>query len=184
MPSSPDTRWTKALTEHDEVLGHYLRTAREFDDDRWQRAPAAGRWSAAALTLHVADSYRFGRDAASGGPGMRMLAPRPVAFVSRHLVLPIMLALRRFPREAPAPAEVRPDATGALALPRDVLLARLERDATDALQALQQPHATRVTHAYFGSLSPHQALRLLTAHTRHHTIGLRDRLAAGGVALT
>lgn len=181
MPSSPDTRWTKALTEHDEVFGQFLHTARQFDDDQWQRAPAAGRWSAAALTLHVADSYRFGRDAASGGPGMRMVAPRPVAFVSRSLVLPVMLVLHRFPREAPAPVEVRPDVTAAQALPRNVLLARLERDAADALQALQQPHASGVTHAYFGSLSPYWALRLLTAHTRHHTTGLRERLMGGGV---
>lgn len=181
MSSSANVGWSEVLLEHDEVFGQFLHTARQFDDDRWQRAPAAGRWSAAALTLHVADSYRFGRDAASGGPGMRLLAPRPVAFVSRHLVLPIMLALKRFPREAPAPAEVRPDAIAAHAQPRDTLLARLERDAADALQALQQPHASRVRHAYFGSLSPYWALRLLTAHTRHHTTGLRERLTGGGV---
>jgi hypothetical protein len=32
-----------------------------------------------------------------------------------------------------------------------------------------------MVHAYFGRLSPLQTLRLLSAHTRHHTEGMRAR---------
>lgn len=171
-------RWRYALAEHEQVLGEYLLLARAFPEERWQREPSPGRWSAAALTLHVADAYRFGYDAASGGTGMRLRVPRVVAFISRNVVFPVMLWRKTFPREAPAPSEVRPDLALAPTLTRKELIERLVHEASRAITALQQPHATRVTHAYFGSLSPHQALRLLTAHTRHHTIGLRDRLGA------
>ena len=170
-------RWRFALTEHEQVLGEYLLLARTFPEERWQREPSPGRWSAAALTLHVADAYRFGYDAASGGAGMRLRVPRLVAFLSRTMIFPVMLWRKTFPREAPAPREVRPDLALAHTLTRDDLIDRLVHDASRAMIALQQPHATRVTHAYFGSLSPYQALRLLSAHTRHHAMGLRERMA-------
>lgn len=168
-------RWGRAIAEHDEVLGEYLRVARTFSEGAWQRPPAPDRWSAAALTLHVADAYRYGENAAAGGPGMRLRAPGWAAFASRTVIFPVMLFLKRFPREAPAPSEVRPDLALAHTLSKVALLDRLEDSAARALIALKHPEATRVMHAYFGSLSPYQALRLLTAHTRHHTNGLRAR---------
>ena len=172
MPS----RWIRALAEHEQVLEEYVQLARTFPAERWQREPAPQRWSAAALTLHVADAYRFGLEAANGGAGMRLRVPRAVAFVSRNVIFPVMLWRKRFPREAPAPSEVRPDLSLAHTLTQAALLDRLAVTAEQAIAALQAPQATRVTHAYFGSLSPYQALRLLSAHTRHHTSGLRDRL--------
>lgn len=171
-------RWRFALTEHEQVLDEYVRCARAFPGERWYREPAAGRWSAAALTLHVADAYRLGFEAASGGAGMRQRVPTIVAFLSRHLILPVMLWRKSFPREAPSPSEVRPDVCLAHALSQTDVVDRLESAAAQALAVLQQPHAARVTHAYFGSLAPYQGLRLLSAHTRHHTIGLRARLGA------
>ena len=171
-------RWSSALAEHEHVFSEYLRVARDFPADRWQRVPAPGRWSAAALTLHVADAYRYGHEAASGGPGMRLLAPPLAAWVSRTVIFPVMLWLKRFPREAPVPAEVRPDLSMAHTLTQDELVERLEREAGKAIATFQRPTATRVMHAYFGLLTPYQTLRLVTAHTRHHTNGLRDRLGA------
>jgi hypothetical protein len=171
-------RWRRAVKQHDTVLSEYLRVARDFPADLWHRVPAPGRWSAAALTLHVADAYRYGHEAASGGPGMRLLAPPLAAWVSRTVIFPVLLWLKRFPREAPAPTEVRPDLTLAHTLTQAELVERLEREAGKAIATFQRPTATRVMHAYFGSLTPYQTLRLVTAHTRHHTSGLRDRLGA------
>jgi hypothetical protein len=34
----------------------------------------------------------------------------------------------------------------------------------------------RVVHAYFGAIAPRRALRLLSAHTRHHARGLEAAL--------
>ena len=42
----------------------------------------------------------------------------------------------------------------------------------------QRP-APRVAHAYFGALTPHAALRLLSAHTRHHARALALPRAVG-----
>lgn len=109
---------------------------------------------------------------------MRLRAPTFVVFLSRTVILPVMLWRKRFPREAPAPSEVRPDLSRAHALTQVDLLEMLAAAADRAVTALRQPHASRVTHAYFGALSPYRALRLLTAHTRHHTGGLRERLSA------
>lgn len=171
-------RWQRALAEHEDVLVAYLRIARAFPADRWQRVPAPGRWSAAALTLHVADAYRYGHEAASGGPGMRLLVPPLAALASRAVIFPVMLWLKRFPREAPAPKEVRPDLVLAHTMPQAELVDQLEHEASKAIATFRLPTAARVMHAYFGSLTPYQTLRLVTAHTRHHTIGLRERLAA------
>lgn len=109
---------------------------------------------------------------------MRLRVPPLVAFVSRHTIFPLMLWRKRFPREAPAPSEVRPDLTLSLALAQSELIDRVCLTAEKAVAALQQPDASPVTHAYFGSLLPYRGLRMLSAHTRHHTIGLRARLGA------
>ncbi|WP_396222356.1 DinB family protein [Gemmatimonas sp.] len=171
-------RWQRALVEHDDVFDEYLHVARAFTADRWQRAPAPGRWSAAALTLHVADAYRYGHEAACGGPGMRLLVPPLAAFASRVVIFPVMRWLKRFPREAPAPNELRPDLTLVHTMTQAEVVDRLEHEAGKAIAAFQRPTAARVMHAYFGSLTPYQTLQLVTAHTRHHTIGLRERLTA------
>lgn len=128
------------------------------------------------MTLHVCQSYEMGVIAAHGGPSMRLVSPRPVALLSRRILLPILLATRRFPTEAPAPTEVRPDLALAAVMGRDEAIARFTAAALAAGDALSAPGAQPVTHAYFGTLPPRLALRLLSAHTRHHTGGLIERL--------
>lgn len=107
--------------------------------------------------------------------GMRLVVSPVVAWASRTLYLPWMLRTRRFPRNAPAPREVRPDADVARTMPRTALIQQLEDTANRAALALRSAREdARVTHAYFGALTPLVALRLLNAHTRHHT-GLPPR---------
>jgi len=92
------------------------------------------------------------------------------------MVLPVILATKRFPRGVAAPAEVLPDGAEARLLTKEDAAARLLSAARQAAEALSQAGAERtapfVTHAYFGSLTPHAALRLLSAHTQHHGRGL------------
>ena len=165
-------QWAQAFAEHEEVLEEFLTVCRRIDDGGWQRAPAPGKWSPAAVALHVCRAYELGRDAATGGSSMRLLVPRPVAWLSRTLVLPLLIALRRFPQGARAPAEVVPDAAEARRLVPEAAAARLRQVSDEAAVALhraarEQP-ALRVAHAYFGTLTPRGSLRLLSAHTRHH----------------
>lgn len=161
------------------VVAHFGARAAAFAPDRWHRRPAPGRWSAAELTLHVCESYAYGVAAASGSPGMRLRVPRVIAWVSRTVLLPRMLDAGRFPRGARAPEEVVPDAGAALALTPRAAALRLTRVAQEALDALraaaERTPSRRITHAYFGPLTPLLALRLLSAHTRHHAEGLAAR---------
>jgi hypothetical protein len=164
-----------AVREHDEVLAEFLRVVALVPPSRWHAEPAPGKWTAAALTVHISDSYAFGVRAASGGAGMKLRVPLTASFVARNVIFPLMLWRRRFPKDAPAPPEVRPDLADASRLKQADALARVAQNAADALAALRRPAATPVQHAVFGQLSPYQALRMLSAHTRHHTEGMRLR---------
>ena len=107
---------------------------------------------------------------------MRMLVAAPVAWFSRVVILPLLLASGRFPRGARAPREVVPDLAEAQSLSQTDAVARLEHIAREAASALRDAARRRpmptARHAYFGVLTPYTAFRLLSAHTRHHARGL------------
>jgi hypothetical protein len=88
--------------------------------------------------------------------------------VFRHTVLPRILATGHFPTGARAPRETRPSEI--VSRPADALTA-LSREA-DAFYRELTERAGRgkvsLTHAYFGPMSAHQSLKLVTVHTRHH----------------
>lgn len=169
-------RWADAADEHARAVEAFVDAMAQVPAIRWHTPRAAGKWSAAALALHVCQAYEFGRDAVRTGAAMRLKVPPPVAWISRVVVLPMLLARDRFPRGADAPPEVAPDLREAGRLGRDALAARLRGAAAAALEGLQRAArerpGLRVTHAYFGAMPPLQALRLLSAHTRHHARGL------------
>jgi hypothetical protein len=174
-----DDRWTAAAVEHDEAVRTFLDTLARVPPEAWQRPRAQGKWSPAALALHVCRAYEFGRDAAAAGAVMRLKVPTAAAWVSRVAVLPLLLALDRFPTGADAPGEVVPDLDEAARSTPAQLAARLEATAGEALTALRDRARTRpsfrCTHAYFGAMRPLTTVRLLSAHTRHHAKGLLGR---------
>lgn len=171
--------WDDALAEHATVLTAFVAAMEAVPRARWQMSPNATTWSAATLALHVVDSYAFGREAAFGRAAMRQRTPIPVAWFARTVLLPRLLAAERFPRGAQAPDEVVPDQHEASTLDQAAMRVRLERVAAEAVDALREAErsrpSVRITHAYFGPLRPLLALRLLSAHTRHHTKGMRQR---------
>ncbi|MBC7790853.1 MAG: DinB family protein, partial [Anaerolineae bacterium] len=162
-----ERRWTAALLEHETVVRAFLEECEAVAPADWQRAPAPGKWSPAAVSLHVCRAYELGRDAIGGGPGMRLLVPPAAAWFAGKLLLPFLLATKRFPRGANAPAEVVPDLAEARLLLQDVAAARLvdvSQQAAIALRhAADEYPAARVTHAFFGALNAHAALRMLSA---------------------
>jgi hypothetical protein len=171
--------WDDALAEHATVLTAFVAVMEAVPMARWHASPNATTWSAAALALHVADSYAFGREAAFGRAAMRRRTPAPVAWFARTVLLPRLLASKTFPRGARAPDEVVPDRQTAATLDQVAMRACLEQAAAEAVDALREAARSRprvrITHAYFGPLRPLLALRLLSAHTRHHTEGMRRR---------
>ncbi len=130
--------------------------------------------------LHICQSYEIGRDAVLEGRSMRLRVKPSTAWLWRVFLLPVILWTRRFPRGAKAPREVVPDAMESDGLTQDAAVARLTRVSAEAAIALRhaagQRPAPSMTHAYFGPLAPLTTMRLLNAHTRHHTQSL-GRLA-------
>ena len=155
-------RWARAIEEHHAAVADYIATAEGIDPGRWQLAPRPGKWSAAAVTLHVIRSYEFGSGRPGASTAMRLRVPPVVVWIAGHVLLPALLATGRFPRRAESPEEVRPDLAEAELLGQADAMGRLRAAAESALDALGnmrgRPDA-RVTHAYFGALSPTRALR-------------------------
>jgi len=172
-------RWAAALREHDEVVAGFVAAVVRLDVERWHQPMGPGRWSPAALTMHVIQSYELGRAAMEGGASMRVIVPRPVSWLARNIALPIFLARRTFPRGAEAPAEVRPDLEAAASLSQSAACAMLHAVSQASIDALHRADSVgpprRFVHAVFGPLEPLLTVRLVSAHTRHHGLALADR---------
>jgi hypothetical protein len=173
--------WTAAVAEHEREVANLIAALQRVDRAGWTHAPAPGKWSPAAVAVHICQAYQLGAAAAAGGTGMRLRVSPPVAWLSRTVLLPAMLATQRFPRGVPAPSEVRPDLAVAERLVPEAAVACIVRSADEAAAALrragrEQPNL-RITHAYFGPLTPRATLRLLSAHTRHHARALGGNAA-------
>jgi hypothetical protein len=172
-----EARWNSAVAAHEAAVRDFVAACERCSADDWQRS-ADGKWSTAAVALHICNAYEVARDAMTRGVGMRMRVSQRYAWFLRNFVLPIILATTRFPR-ARAPREVVPDENETKLLTRDAAMTRLTRvarEASDAFRnAASNESAPRMTHAYFGALDPYTAFRLITAHTRHHTRALARR---------
>lgn len=179
-----ERRWVAAIAEHDTVVREFLDECERCPSGDWQRAPGAGKWSTAAVALHICRAYELGQNAMAGGGSMRLRVSKPYAWLLRTLMLPVILATQRFPRGVRVPREVAPDLEEAKLLTQDAARARLKRVADEAAAAFRQAGRDRsapsMTHAYFGALTPYTALRMLSAHTRHHARALTGNVTRVG----
>jgi hypothetical protein len=173
-----ELRWNTAIAEHESAVREFLAVCERCAPGDWHRAPAPDEWSTAAVALHVCRAYELGRNTMSGGSGMRLRVSKTYAWFLRTLMLPVILATTRFPRGVRAPREVAPDLEEAKLLTPDAAATRLKRVANEAAAALREGGRDRsapaMTHAYFGPLTPYAALRMLSAHTRHHARALAE----------
>ncbi|MCU0635466.1 MAG: DinB family protein [Gemmatimonadaceae bacterium] len=167
---APSRAWARALAEHERAVDALAAELRSVPPRYWHRASRGGGWSPGLIADHVRRSYVLGLEATRGAPTMRLRVPPVTAWLSGKLMLPVLLALGRFPTGAESPEEVQPDHAVASRTAPDAAIATLRATAQEAAAALcaADPAQVRVTHAYFGSLSPRMALRLLSAHTQHH----------------
>ena len=106
-----DRAWTAAVREYDEVLADFITHVQRVQSDHWWLSTKSGKWSPAEEALHVVIAYEMGSGAVaapSGEGGMQMLVSPARAWLSRWLLLPLILMTKWFPRGAKAPAEVVP----------------------------------------------------------------------------
>jgi hypothetical protein len=158
-----------AMEEHRRVVGAYVARVKAVPDDQWT-LPMTGRtWSAAEETLHLIKAYEL----PLGDGRMRMKVKPFVSWILGTFYLRFLLWRKTFHTGARAPSEVRPDGEEAKSISKDELIVRLVRTAEDAAAALHDASEKRpdfrLVHAYFGKLTPLTGLRMLNAHTRHHT---------------
>jgi hypothetical protein len=164
--------WNAAIAEHETAVREFLDVCAQCAPADWHRPPAPDKWSTAAVALHVCRAYELGGNAMAGGPSMRLRVSKQYSWLLRTLMLPVILATKRFPGGVRAPREVAPDLEEAKLLTSDAAATRLKRVADETAAAFRQAGRGRstplMTHAYFGPLTPYKALRMLSAHTRHH----------------
>ncbi len=156
------------MADHDGSLEEYRTAARWLAPTAWMRPPAPGKWTPAEITSHVAEAYRVLLAELGGAGGMKLLGSRLQRLILRYTLLPRLITGRPFPPGVRAPRETRPKA---IIKDHDEALSELGHlaglfAAELAVRAAAGP--VRLTHAYFGALSPGQGLQLLTAHNRHH----------------
>ncbi len=162
-------RLPRAVLAHRESIGEFLSLAERVPPVQWAVPLQLGKWSPAQEVEHVALAYEIFGTEVAGGVGMKPMVPAARQHLLRWFVLPGILFTGKFPGRPRAPREVRP--TGATVV-KEVQLERL-RAAVDACErswrlARRERPRQRLSHAYFGTLSLDDALRLMTVHTRHH----------------
>jgi hypothetical protein len=166
--------WAVLVTDHASAVSEFAEAARRFPTGTWTRALAPGKWSPAEITSHVTQAYKVLRRELEGGPGMQLRGSRWQRWLFRHTILPDILRRGSFPVGARAPREIRPSEMQkdfASALP--VLAAEADAFARE-LSGRAAERRLRLSHAYFGPMSPRQSLRLAAVHIRHHARQLED----------
>ena len=162
------SEWPVLLADHSKAVEEYVTAAERLSGEAWMRPLAAGKWTPAEVTSHVTEAYRVLRSELAGTSGMRLLGSRFQRLILRYTALPGLLRGRPFPAGVRAPRETRPRE---VVDDRKVALSTLADLTETFIQELTNQAAlkdVRLTHAYFGPLSAHQGLQLLTVHTRHH----------------
>lgn len=170
------SEWPLLLADHSKAVEEYVTAAERLSVQAWMRPLAPGKWTPAEVTSHVTEAYRVLRAELAGTSGMRLLGSRFQRLILRHTVLPRILRGSPFPARARAPRETRPRE---IVHDLNVALSTLADLTTTFTQELTNQAARQdvcLTHAYFGRLSAHQGLQLVTAHTRHHARQLSPTL--------
>jgi len=162
-----------AMAEHRAALDAYVARAGRVPSEDWERPRSSGKWSPAEITEHLRLALEKLREELEGQPAMRIVLPAWKTFLLRRTILRRILRTRRFPRNAPAPREIRPVSPG---LPRDEALKRLAEasDRFEAASGAVPARGRRLTHPYFGEIPLARFHRLLATHTRHHGEQLPD----------
>jgi hypothetical protein len=167
-----------ALADHREAIDAVVRAVREVDPRVWTESRASGKWAPADVAEHLALSYGPPLSELDGGPGFALRVKGWKLWVVRRKYLPAILERGVLPSGASSPREARPVSRSATP---DEAGDRLSENASRFERRLTEARArgeVRLTHAYFGSLTGPEILRILAVHARHH----RVQLPGGGTS--
>jgi hypothetical protein len=156
------------MADHAATVDQFVQVVRRLPPQTWSRPLGPGKWSPAEVTSHVIEAYQVLRSELGGAAGMRMLGSPFRRWLLRHMTMPGLLAGRPFPSGVRAPRETRPREITKNPAEALAALTSSAEAFTQELTTRAAAGPVRLTHAYFGPLSPRQGLQLLTVHTRHH----------------
>jgi hypothetical protein len=166
----PAATWRSLRSEHMGAVERLLRDIDALDETAWLRAPAPEKWCPGQIAEHLVLSYDALLSELGGGEGMRLRKSRWLRLWIRLRYLPMVLRQGRLPHGAPAVREVRP---GPEPRERRVVVdalrersERFERELTRAFEA----GGRRLTHPFFGRLTPLQTFKLVAVHLEHHRL--------------
>ena len=169
----PTMAWQRALADHASTLREFVAVAEGVKSTHWQRPLRTGGWSPEEIAQHILLTYQMAEDAPTSGNSMRMRATSASAWLSRTLLLPILVRTKMFPRGAPSPPELDPKGRTLVVGDQEGLVREISHTAGRAADGLERASKRQpqplVTHTYFGPLRPLETIQLLTVHTRHHT---------------
>ncbi|HET9424490.1 MAG TPA: DinB family protein [Gemmatimonadaceae bacterium] len=157
------------MDDHRAAADEFFHRAAQVTSARWDAPRADGKWTPAEEVMHVVLAYETFTGELAGGGGVRLVGTPLKRLFWRAVGLTSVLLLRKLPRGARSPREIRPPPG-----PHDQaeLLAHL-REATTKFEEMfrstweRAPRRT-VNHPYFGALDLEDSIRTVTVHTRHH----------------
>jgi hypothetical protein len=139
-----------------------------LEDAAWLRPPASEKWCPGQIAEHLLLTYDALLSELGGGQGMRLRKSWWLRLWIRLRYLPMVLQEGRLPSGAPAVREVRPgseppERRAAV----EALLERSERFERELTRAYEAG-GRRLSHPFFGRLTPPQAFKLVAVHLEHH----------------
>ena len=161
-------RWPELHREHRDAIARFVDTAAAVPPGRWAEPLAAGKWSPAELTLHLALTTEVMLRELETGEPPRVITTWWQRALLRWTVRPRLLAGAPFPRVR-SPREARPDGQLAEQVETTARLRARGAELEAALdRAARDRPRTRLTHPYLGAFSLREALRFSALHIRHH----------------
>lgn len=166
-----DNGLRRALELHRTAAEELVRAAEAVPESRWRDPVQEGKWSAAELLEHLNNTYDVLLSELSGGAGMEVRTALWQRAILRLTIVPRIMKKGIFPKNAPAPKEIRP-----LNAPDREPAITAFRERAERLEAMAKTAAPKqkITHAYFGSSSVANGVTLCARHIQHHTVQLRD----------
>jgi hypothetical protein len=162
-------QWSDARTLHDRAVHDLVTAAERVTADRWMQPRADGKWSPAEIIEHLTLAYDVLQRELEGGQGMRIRVKLWLRILLRLTVMRRILRGGPFPKNAPAPREIRPATANA---DQRAAIAGFRERSAKFLATADAAHAAKrrvvLTHPYFGQGGLTDGLVLSARHIEHH----------------
>lgn len=169
--------WGDVVILHNRAAADFAASARRAaaSDEVWSAPYAPGKWSPAQIVQHLALAFEAVQRELREGVPMKSRTRAWHRLVLRFTLQRTLMRGGAFPRGARSPRETRPHGDTGRA---ETLIARFEQLNRELLAELDDARtsrpALRLTHPYFGRLTPTDMTYVSARHIQHHEAQLRS----------